>query len=614
MKDVRCDQYIENLRKVRALSRPDAPDGTGTDALLECIQKNAAESFRLMKANNALLDELVYSRKAENLTDEEIDELLEFANALFAYANSEDDGIAYKIHCILLDAARLKKDDAFIIRELYNCGVSLHYLNIWDDGYDLNAFGSRVRGYFEEAVTYMNRYEEFDSETRSYLIRCLGNSKMALNRNTPQNARTYMQICERAIAVMKDPYYQNLNPEIPWKNFIYTMNIDQLSLLPYLRRHHDPEIAEKVYRSSEYVYKMVKENEGEEERVQNWRVHYFYWAARFHTGRSTAREAIEAMLKDVEKVDPNDFSSTGINYNIRLPAHMYRYVRFLPPQDRKELEDCIQTSRERCMLYLDQLPVTRAPRVTSMAVWDLTETQVDLDDRSKKKMLGYLLSSHKPTFVHSLMVARLTRLFMKQLLEKRPEDLIGLMGYQTVDELKAHQKEICEMAYECGLYHDIGKNSVVMYISTNSRRLLDEEFQCIQLHPPFGYGLLTRIGHKEDLAQAALFHHRFYDEKGGYPSNYGTCLPQMKAIVDVLNVTDSLDAATDNIGRCYTMAKPVEKLIEEFRAQKGTRYAPYVVELFDDPEFAGSLGKQVDENRKKVYLQVYRTREEHRKG
>ena len=166
------------------------------------------------------------------------------------------------------------------------------------------------------------------------------------------------------------------------------------------------------------------------------------------------------------------------------------------------------------------------------------------------------------------------------------------------------------MAYECGLYHDLGKCLVIMYISTNSRRLLDEEFDCIQWHPVFGYDLLAQIGHREDLGQAALYHHRFYDETGGYPKNYGSCLPEMKAIVDVLNVTDSLDAATDNIGRCYMAAKPIDALIGEFRAQKGTRYAPYVVDLFDDPAFTSGVKENLNKARKQVYLQVYEVAEE----
>ncbi len=606
MNDAKCDRYIENLRKVRAFAKPEVRPGMGAQELLDLIQKNAAESFAIMKENNALLDELVYTRKAEELTDEDIAQLLRFADRLFAYANSEDDGVAYKIHCLLLEAARLRKDEPFLIRELYYCGVTLHYLNIRDEEYDINAFGNRVRAYFEEGASYLNRYESYDSKTRGFIIRCLGNSKMALNRRSKENSRIYMNVFDRAMAIMTDPYYQQLNPEIPWKSFIYTMQIDQLSMLPHLRDTNDLEIARKVYESAEYVDQWVKENQGEEERLQNWRVNYFYWGARYHAGLCTIRQAVEKMLESVEQVDPNDFSASGINNNLGLTSHMYPYVALLRPEDEKALHDRLERTQERCMEYVARMPVNRYPRLSNIAIWDLAEAQAYLKDRSHGGTIQYLLAAHKPTYVHSLMVARLTRHLISRLLEKCPEQLIGLRGYHTTEELKRHAVDLCELAYECGLYHDVGKNSITMYISNNARRLLDEEFACIRLHPEFGYGLLQQSG-REDLAQAALYHHRFYNGKGGYPEGHGSCRPEMKAILDVLNVTDSLDAATDNVGRCYNAAKPVEVLVEEFRREKGTRYAPYVVELFDDPEFCRSLADTLTETRKQVYLEVYNT-------
>lgn len=165
--------------------------------------------------------------------------------------------------------------------------------------------------------------------------------------------------------------------------------------------------------------------------------------------------------------------------------------------------------------------------------------------------------------------------------------------------------EICELAYECGLYHDVGKSYVFMYIGNNYRRLLDEEFTCIQWHTVFGYELLCNVGGKDDLAPAALYHHTFYDGHGGYPKNYPPCPAGIKPIVDALTVADSLDAATDNIGRCYTMAKPVDRLLGEFHAQRGTRYAPEVVALLDDEDFCRDLKETLDETRKSVYLEVY---------
>ena len=92
------ERYIQNLRRVRTLSRPQFPPETAPEILLETIQGNAVRCFDLMKENNALLGELVYTRDAKTLSDSDIAELEEAAGRLFNYANSEDCGVAYKIH------------------------------------------------------------------------------------------------------------------------------------------------------------------------------------------------------------------------------------------------------------------------------------------------------------------------------------------------------------------------------------------------------------------------------------------------------------------------------------------------------------------------------------
>ena len=90
--DERDTRYIENLRRVRALARPETHAGMKAADLLEEIKQNAAESYTLMQQSNAILDEVIFSRRAENLTEEEAAGLSEFAGKLFHYANSEDCG------------------------------------------------------------------------------------------------------------------------------------------------------------------------------------------------------------------------------------------------------------------------------------------------------------------------------------------------------------------------------------------------------------------------------------------------------------------------------------------------------------------------------------------
>mgnify|MGYP004539484563 FL=1 len=48
----RCERYIQNLRTVRLLSKPQFPEQAEASAVLETIQQNAVQCFDLMQENN----------------------------------------------------------------------------------------------------------------------------------------------------------------------------------------------------------------------------------------------------------------------------------------------------------------------------------------------------------------------------------------------------------------------------------------------------------------------------------------------------------------------------------------------------------------------------------
>ena len=599
------ERYIQNLRQVRTLSRPQFPPETAPEVLLETIQGNAVRCFDRMKENNALLGELVYTRDAKTLSDDDIAELEEAADRLFNYANSEDCGVAYKIHELLLKAARFRDNVPMIIRELYYNGITLHYINVRDEDHDVNLLWPRIHAFFLEGANYIARYEELDKETRQYVIRCVGNIRMAVSRRTKENCRRYQELFETALRIIESPYYQELDPDIPWQRYIYAMHMDQMTELAYLRENDDPMVAERVLRSATYVYEHQSANRGEESRLQNWRVSYFYHAALYHAGKGTARAVVEDLLEMIDQTGERDYSPDGINRNLTGAAYLFNYEAFLSAEDRAELADRIAQERAAAHRYLDEMPSNEYPRVASVAVRELILVQSDREKSDNRKILESILSGHRPTYVHSTMVAHLTKVLLRRMVETDPAALIGLLGCKTAAEVQARKPELLQTAYDCGLYHDVGKSAVIMYIDTNSRSLLEEEFCCIQSHPVIGYGLLREAGYEEYLAPAALYHHCFYNGQGGYPRDVPPCPQNIKGIVDVLTVADALDAATDNIGRCYNRAKPLRTLVGELQAQSGTRYAPDVVALFRDETFCKALAQKLDAERKKVYLQAY---------
>lgn len=550
------EQYIRDLRVVRSISRPSFPDGKAPAAVLEEIQTNALRCNALMRQNEALLAQFVYDRDPASLTETDIQGLSAFAGRLFNYANSEDMGVAFKVHQLLLAAARSREDVPMIVRELYYTGITLHYMNVRDEGTGINLLGDAIQVYFTEAAESMSRYEQLDRNTRQYLIRCVGNTRLGMSRGTHAESCRYLERFRRAMDIIQSAHYHALDPEFPWESYIYSMHMDRMTLLTHLRQEEDPEVARQV-------------------------------------------------LESAGSVAQDDYSAEAINRKLVLAAYLSVYAERLDEAGAQRYRATVEQVRRSAYQYLEQMPASQYPRVVSSAAWELSKINTSSDETANRRMLGSILAGHKPTYVHSLMVAELTRALLRRQIETRPETLVGLLGCRSAAEVQARREELCQTAYECGLYHDLGKCAVLMYIDNNARRLLDEEFFCIQSHPRTGAAILNRMGCGRTLAPAALYHHCYYNGKGGYPNDVPSCPPEIKGIVDALSVADSLDAATDNIGRCYNLAKPFRTLLEELRAQSGTRYAPNVVALFEDGRFCQQLAENTDAERKRVYLQVY---------
>lgn len=122
-------------------------------------------------------------------------------------------------------------------------------------------------------------------------------------------------------------------------------------------------------------------------------------------------------------------------------------------------------------------------------------------------------------------------------------------------------------------------------------------------------GILATAKHKLSNARletAALYHHRFYDGNGGYPNDLPPCDTRFKPIVDIISVADSLDAATDYIGRSYMNAKKVEDVVLEIKAGSGKRYSPYIAELLGDADFIKKISELLIYERRKIYIEVYK--------
>ena len=116
------------------------------------------------------------------------------------------------------------------------------------------------------------------------------------------------------------------------------------------------------------------------------------------------------------------------------------------------------------------------------------------------------------------------------------------------------------------------------------RRLLDDEFLMIKSHPVTGGNIAKEHESTRDYTDVIMGHHLWYDCSKGYPVKFDTFKSPYKTIIDLVTAADCLDAATDTVGRSYNRGKTFSDYEQEITEGSGTRYAPFLPELFKQPE------------------------------
>lgn len=594
--------YINNVKTIRNLSKVIIDDSDDKKAIINKIQDNAKKAFDLKTWNDNYLNDFLYSKNVEDLKEDDIYKLNELVNETFDYTNSLDAGVSFKIYQKLLEYAKYKNNDKEYIKYLYNSGISLYYLSSREIHGGGTLFANRISEYFTKGASYLDRFEEFDTETRAYIIRCLGNSKIGLERRTYKGVKKYYELSDYALSIITSPKYHQIDPNVNWNNFEYGMKMDQLTVLAYLRENDDKEIANKVLEAATYVYN--KQLNEDNTKYLNWRINYYYHAALYHAGKISLNELVNKLKGIVDNAKSDDTSLQGIYENLSAKAYLIYYANLLDKEDREKISDDLQRYIKDAYKYLDSLPGEYYRYSVTSGIRELVDIQAEVSEDEKTSMMNYLVAFHKPTYVHSLMVAKICEALTACVLMKCPERLIGVLDTTTKEEVLNKNDEMLRLAYNCGIYHDIGKNMCMSYININERKLIDEEFENIKTHTSSGYQILMKNKNNELYALAALYHHRFYNGEGGYPT-LDKCPSNIKPIVDILSVADSIDAATDSIGRHYKITKTLDDLIVEFEKLSGTRYAPYVIDLFKDDTVKKYINNIVVNERLLVYLNVY---------
>ena len=141
-----------------------------------------------------------------------------------------------------------------------------------------------------------------------------------------------------------------------------------------------------------------------------------------------------------------------------------------------------------------------------------------------------------------------------------------------------------DLIHTAALLHDIGKFILPDSVLFANRRLTDDEWELVKLHPESGAKLVERIDGYGPVAPIILHHHERF-EGGGYPAGIeGEAIPlgsRIIACADTYDVMTSRDS--------YRRPVSTEAALAELRRVSGTQLDPLVAAAFEQMIVTGSV-------------------------
>ena len=217
-----------------------------------------------------------------------------------------------------------------------------------------------------------------------------------------------------------------------------------------------------------------------------------------------------------------------------------------------------------------------------------------------------IVSTQVTTYAHSVHVGIIAKMLMQSILEHEPGLLTGMLGCRDAHEVEKKKDDFMTFIHEAALYHDLGKNQMIPIVTNDYRPLYDEEFAIIKRHPELGLKYLELSPTLARYHDTTLGHHKWYNGKGGYPDSFDNTKSPYRTLIDIITLSDCMQAATEQVGRNYKGEKTFDTVMEEFRQQAGTRFNPDLVRFIDEhADLADKLRDNLNTSWYNIYYDIY---------
>ncbi len=578
-------QYIENLKQVMTLA--DAPTKIPEDIGLyveKRREKNRQiadiieENTKLLRENlMPVLDDIV------SVPEEEAAQLEDFAAHLMQGSKQLDLLLDYTIRNALVMYARKHEKRDMLIRQLYHTGMALYYMQQIVYHAQQNDYRWKMSMMFGEAAAYIKEYDEIaDVDTRGYIHRSMANLTLPYRWLIPEEAKQKEKVMRRSFQVLTDRHYHEKTPELPWDTFLYKSHQERTTAMQLLRSGEaDPIIVREVMESAEYVWKRQMENSSRKHTRPSERWMLEYEIAQYHCGVLTLPQLLKKMESTYLDMKKDDFSEEGIWNHIYMPALYAEYLSYDPPLVKKK-KHILLYMYNRMVRFVQQMHNDQLNgRMTSFLL-ECFKSFIEYPDgiQAKDLLLNLVVCRDPDIYVYLRLTADFSRMIMEEAIAREPEHLVGVLSCESAAQVVERAGDILRFTEECAMLHDIGTFPFGSLVTLAARARLKEEDKMYRYHVYAGQQILSRFASTKVYMPAALGHHRWYDQKGGYPPEYRREEDPNCQVTDAVNIAAYFTGLLDSKFNEERLELSPAQALERVRAGIGTRFSPVFAELF----------------------------------
>ena len=579
------------------------------DEWVSFFKRRAIKNHELFEENKQTINSIkdYFKQEAKKIPSQAYSDL-EVCLGDYIYSGLNDPFLTIEFANILEDYNEREAPDSLNSSNLVNIWMALSYVSIFNLGKDTLAL-SKAYHYFKKNLNEENKaYLAYD-RGRAYSLWNLCKTLWITNKLQPiEENRWACRMLQNMIDSIPDLIHvvtpreymmMKANAQIYDELFVRNVymvdstSMDKQQADSLMRKIVKRNLANKKQSINNYQRTLLMQNKlgdiSMDAALDSLMIRYRADRKRLKNMKLTDQELLQFLAPCFTLLYINDLSSHSFSRKRKLVKMLCKDVE-LAYQNRLDNQYHLNYVRN-----LNQL--TTYPRLVKY-----------LKEKERVHFLDALnVATQVTTYAHSVHVAMIAEELMNGVLQYQPELLVGTFGKLQLADILRSSKYYLDFIHQAAMYHDLGKNSIITVVHNDYRPLTDVEFALIKRHPKLGIEYLSiaprMLGKYRDTT---LGHHKWYNGKGGYPEGFDNTKSPMRIMIDIVTLSDCMQAATERVGRNYKGEKNFETVMAEFRRDAGVRYNPDLVSLIDaHPDLAKKLADLINEGWVEIYYNIY---------